>query len=463
MVYAGYMGLSPMSSANPKSYTTLQRRTLWAAGLGFFILVLDSTIVSIALPSIGQTFGGSIGSLQWIADGYLILLAGLLLMAGSFADAFGSQRVFVYGTAAFMVASALCAGAVSGTMLEVFRAIQGAAAAFVLPASLAIIRQVFDDPGQRTKAIAAWASVGGIAVAVGPVLGGVLTQTFGWRAIFLINVPVCILTMYLAAASVDRAQSARRSLDLPGQVLSFAMVAAISYGLIQGGEAGWQDPSVLTAFTVGALALVSFLMRELHVSEPAVPLRLFKRPLFSSVNFTGLSLNFTTYGLIFMLSLLFQQVWQHSALIAGLMFLPMTATVALANLSAGQLARRFSHRLPFLLGQIILLAGLFSCLAMDAQTPAILALLMLLPLGVGAGMSVPPLNSFIIESVPATSAGIASGILNLSRQFGSILGIALFGALAATSNIVRGLHQSVIVCCMAITCSLAVSFLYAKE
>ncbi len=457
------MGTPSLQSPKSRNYTILERRTLWAAGLGFFVLVLDSTIVSIALPSIGQTFGGSISNLQWVADGYLILLAGLLLVAGSFADAFGSRRVFTYGTAAFMVMSALCAGAFSGMLLEVFRALQGAAAAFVLPASLAIIRQVFTNSEQRTKAIAIWASVGGMAIAIGPVLGGLLTQTFGWRAIFLINIPVCFAILYLSRASDDHMHKIKRSLDIPGQALSFVMVAAISFGLIQGGEAGWQDPIVPTAFIVGGLAFVGFLIRELRTPEPAVPVKLFKRPLFSSVNFTGLIINFTTYGLIFMLSLLFQQVWQHSALVAGLMFLPMTATVTLANLGAGWLAKRFSHRLPFILGQSTLLVGLLGCLIIDTQTSVVAVLLLLLPLGIGAGMSVPPLNSFVVESVPGSSAGIAAGILNLSRQFGSILGIALFGALAATSSIVQGLHQSVVVCCMTVACSLVVSFMYAKK
>jgi MFS transporter, DHA2 family, methylenomycin A resistance protein len=434
---------------------------LWAASLSFFVLVLDSTVVSVALPSIGSDTHGSISSLQWIADVYLLVLAASLLLTGFLSDKYGAKRVFLLGVLAFTVMSVLCSLANSLELLIGARLLQGFGAALIMPSSLSLIRQAFAHPQERTKAIATWASVGGVAVAAGPVIGGILTQAISWRTIFLINLPVGIVTLFLVYRSqsnnspIDRAHP----FDKVGLVTSTLAMVLLTYGLIEAGANGWGKVIIWLTFGGAIIAGACFIHYERKNATPMIPLELFGRPLFSAMNGVGFVTNFCLYGLIFILSLLFQQVMHFSVLAAGLLFLPLSATVAISNFVAGRLSVRYGHRASLLLGQSLLLLGLGLLAIMYSGKMSLHALLMVLPLlGIGGGLTVPPMTSLLIESAPTYQAGIASGILSTARQLGSVVGIALFGAmLTSADHFESGMRTILCLCTLLVALALAIT------
>ena len=298
-------------------------RVLLAASLGFFVVILDVTIVNVALPSIGDDLGADLSELQWVVDAYVVAFAALLLSAGAFGDRIGVARCYSAGMVAFTLASIVCGAAPSLEVLLVARFLQGAAAALLLPSSLALVRLAYLDPGARAKAIGIWAAMGGVALAAGPVVGGLLTGAVDWRAIFFLNIPVGIAAV-VANARSPRSARIRTPLDLPGQIAAVLAIGALTYGVIEAGHEGIDSPRALAAFVVFALAAEAFLVIERRSSHPAVPLGLFRAPIASAAIVTGLLFNFAFYGQVFVLSLYFQDVLGHGPIASGLMFLPLT-------------------------------------------------------------------------------------------------------------------------------------------
>jgi MFS transporter, DHA2 family, methylenomycin A resistance protein len=413
---------------------------LVAALLGFFMMALDSTAVNVALPSIGRSFGGSAGSagsagsvtdLQWVVDGYVLMFAALLISAGAASDRFGARRLYATGLCLFALASAACGLAPAMWFLIGARFVQGSAAALALPASLALIRQGYADPVARASAVARWTVGGAVAVAAGPVIGGVLTTAVSWRAIFFVNLPVAVLALALLLRVPG---SPRRvvPLDLPGQVALVIALAALTYGIVS------SRPALLLV-SLGAVGV--FVAVEARTAHPMLPLALFRTWPVTVCVVCGFMVNVAFYGPIFVFSLYFQRVLGMSAVAAGLMFAPMTALVSVANLSSARVAARFGPRLPIWTGQLVCAFGLFG-LACTASRLVIVVLLV--PVGLGLGFVVPSLTTMLLDAIPACQAGLAAGVLNSSRQLGGAVAVAVFGALV-THSFVQGMHTTLLI------------------
>jgi DHA2 family methylenomycin A resistance protein-like MFS transporter len=439
-----------VTSDNPTGTRGDPRITLLATALGFFTITLDTTIVNVALPTIGRQLGGGVASLQWVVDGYTLAFAALLLSTGALSDRLGAFRCFGAGVAMFTVASITCGLSPSMPVLLGSRAVQGAGAALMLPASLALIRQAYHDERELAKAVAVWTSVGGVAVAAGPVLGGLLTSSLGWRAIFFVNVPVGALAL-IALTRAPRSVPRPTAFDVAGQTTAIAALAALIFGVIEAGNRGLAAPLVIASLALFVVASVVFLIVENRSRHPMVPLSLFRSRIVSTTTVTGLTINMAFYGLVFVLSLYFQQILGHSVLIAGLMFVPMAVLISSANLTAGKLSARFGPRLPMTVGQLLLVTGLVALLWVGSGTSTVTLLIVLIPLGVGSGLIVPPLTSALLKAVDRDQAGTASGILSAARQVGGAFGVALFGAFVANhATFLHGLHLDALIGALAV-------------
>lgn len=384
------------------------------------------------------------GGLQWAVDAYLVAFSALLLSAGALSDRVGARRTFALGLAAFAVASLVCGAAPSLAVLLGARVAQGAAAALLLPASLALVRQAYDDPGERTRAIATWIALGGVAAALGPVLGGVATDAVGWRAIFLVNVPAGLAALALLRG-VAPSEPRPAALDLPGQLAAVVAVAALVGGMIEGGRRGFGAPLPVASLTLALVATVLSLARARRAPAPLLPPALLADPRVHGPAFTGFVVNVAMYGLMFVLGLLFQEVLGLRPAAAGLAFLPMTGLVAVANVLSGRLAARHGPRLPLLAGHALVTVALLPLLLVGADTPLALIALVLVPIGFGGAVVIPAMTAAMMEAVPPEQAGLAAGLLNASRQLGGAVGVAGFGALLH-DDVVAGLHAAAAIC-----------------
>ncbi|MGP9021517.1 MFS transporter [Streptomyces sp. BR1] len=413
--------------------------TLVAALLGFALITLDASVVNVALPAIGSDLGGGMSGLQWVVDAYTLAFAALMLSTGAFADRIGSAKAYALGTVVFTLASAACGLAPNLGVLIGARTVQGTAAAVVLPASLALVRQAYPDPARRARAVALWAAGGSVAVALGPVAGGALTTVWDWRGIFFINLPLGLAALALTARA-PRTAPRPAPLDLPGQLTAVVALAALAFAVIEQGTVR------MTAGAVAIVAAVAFLLIESRAAHPVVPLGLFRTPTVALAVSVGAAASVAFYGVIFVFSLYFQRTRGESALTAGLMFLPMTALIPLTNVLSGKLSNRYGPRRPMLIGQLVAIAGLLLLLVPDEHTPTLLAAFLMIPLALGCGLSVPALTAAMMEALPQERAGLAAGVLNAGRQVAGALSVAMSGALVAGgSGFVPGVRVSLAV------------------
>ncbi|MFE0175325.1 MFS transporter [Streptomyces sp. NPDC059002] len=420
---------------------------LTAALLGFTVITIDVTAVNIALPDIRDSLHGGMAGLQWVVDAYTLMFAALMLSAGALADRAGARRAYAWGVGLFTAASLACALAPGIGALIAARVAQGGAAAIVMPASLALIRQAYDDPRRRARAIALWTVGGSAAVAVGPVLGGVLTETAGWRAVFLLNLPVGAVILALLART---AVSPRRPapLDLGGQVTAVLALAGLAFAVIEGGHLGWTSAPVLAAFGGAVLAGLAFVAVERRHRAPMVPLELLRQRQVAVALAVGFAVNAGFYGVTFLLGLYYQQLRGMSGVEAGLMFVPLAAFITGTNLVSPRAAERFGRRPVIVIGQAVLALAMFALLPLGAQTPLWLVLVLLIPTGMGGAFAVPALTAQLMDSVPGERAGTASGLLNSLRQTGGAMSVALFGALLAGGGSgfsLAGMHMGLLV------------------
>ncbi|HET8673207.1 MAG TPA: DHA2 family efflux MFS transporter permease subunit, partial [Thermoleophilaceae bacterium] len=324
---------------------------LIAICLGYFMVILDATVVNVALPALGRDLGGGVSSLQWVVDGYTLVFAGLLLTAGSLGDRLGGRRVFRAGLVLFTLASAACAAAPSVAVLVVARLAQGLGAALLVPSSLALLRAAYEDPRERARAVGIWGAVAGIAAASGPVIGGLLVSAASWRAVFLLNLPVGIGALLLAHRHLPRGgDRTGAELDPAGQLAGVAALTALTLGLIEGGNSGWTSASALVPLVAFVPLAALFLALERRAPDPMLPLGLFRSRAFSSAGFVGLAINLGFYGQLFVLSLYFQHVRGWSALGTGLALLPEGIFVALSSALSGRAMARMGTRTPMLFG-----------------------------------------------------------------------------------------------------------------
>ena len=431
--------LSGAEAAAGEAVRRHQKAALGVAMLGFAVVTLDAQIVNVALPSIHDALGGGLTGLQWIVTGYTLMFSSLLLFGGTIADRVGSRSAYRNGMLLFVAASVACALAPSLPLLIAARLVQGTGAALVTPTALSLIREAFEEPRARARAIAYWGVGGSVAAAAGPILGGLLTQV-NWRLIFLINVPVGAAALITLRAV---AQSPRRpaSFDWPGQITAIVALGALTYAFIEGGSAGLTSPPVMIAIVVAAVGLASFLRIEARQRQAMIPLGLFRlRPTATSLAIALITM-LGFYGCVFLQSLYFQDQRGYSALATGLLFLPMTGTVALASTVVAKAGHRVSRRLLITGGQMGMATGLLALAVAPPDAPVgIVACLMIL-VGAGGAVTVPPVAAVIFDTVPAALAGTASGVLNTFRQIGGSLGVAIFGAaVTATNGFTSGLR-----------------------
>jgi EmrB/QacA subfamily drug resistance transporter len=417
--------------------------TLAAAVLGFFMITLDAVAVNVALPSIRGELGGGIAGLQWVVDGYTLMFAALLLSAGALSDRVGARRAFATGLTVFVVASAFCGLAPSLAALIGARFLQGAAAALMMPASMALIGQAYPDPVKRARAIAVWATGGAIAASSGPVLGGLLSL-IDWRLIFFVNLPVGAVALVLLART-QRSPHRTVPVDWVGQASAVLAMGALTYGVIEAGVYGFGAPLVLTALAVAAMALAAFLAAQARGAHPMLPLDLFRSRAVTVSVAVGFAFMVGYYGLPFVMSLYLQQVRGLSSLAAGLAFLPMMLIGLCLTPFSACIAARLGPRAVVSGGLAAMTAGLLMLALAPVATPVwALAALMVL-VGLAGPLVIPPVTAVLLDSVPGHRAGMASGVFHTSRQFGGALAVAVFGALLAQPGaFVAGLRASLL-------------------
>ena len=426
-------------------------RTLAAALAGFFILTLDALVVSVALPAIRDDLGGGITGLQWVMDGYTLPFAALLLLAGTLSDRLGARRAYGIGLLVFIASSVGCALAPSLGLLIAARFLQGAGAALMTPASLAMIGEAFPDPKEKARAIGIWAAGGAVASASGPLVGGALT-TFGWPLIFLINLPVGLVALWLLAGVPASTRHAGGSFDWAGQVLSLVALTTLVFGLIEAGEHGF-DPTALAALLVALVSGIGFLIRQARAAQPMIPLALFRERIAATTVAIGFSFMLGFFGMVFVVSLFLQEMRELTPFQTGLAFVPVTAFSIFMPMVAARMAERFGPRVPIVLGQLAMCVGLsgLATYGPEASVPVLVA--WMVPVGIGGGTAMPSATSLLLNTLPPRWAGTASGVLNVSRQVGGAVGIAGFGALLGTLGLQAGMRASLVIasCLLALT------------
>ncbi|WP_308114902.1 MFS transporter [Rhodococcus opacus] len=419
------------------------RSALAAAVLGFFVITLDAVIVNVALPSIRGDLGGGVSGMQWVVDGYTLMFAALLLSAGALSDRIGARQAFAGGIAVFIAASVACGCAPSLEVLVAARFVQGAAAAVMMPSSMALIRQAYPGAASRARAIGVWAMGGAVASSSGPVLGG-LFELIDWRLIFFVNVPVGIIALLLVART---APSFRRDapFDWAGQAMAVLAMGGLTFGAIDAGAVGFSDRRVLVALSIAALASVAFVAVEARVRHPMVPLDLFRSRTVIITLTTGFAFMVGYYGLPFVFSLYLQQDRGLTGLGVGLVFLPMMLIGAALTPFSARIAERVGRRPVIVGGLATMTIGLLVLGVTPESTPLwVLAGLMML-IGLGGPAVSPPATSLLLDHVPEHRAGTASGVFNTSRQVGGALAVAVFGGqLTHPERLVDGVHTSML-------------------
>jgi MFS transporter, DHA2 family, methylenomycin A resistance protein len=421
--------------------------TLAAMSLGYGVVQLDVTIVNTALGSIGASLGGDVAALQWVVSAYTIAFAALILTAGALGDRLGAKGIFMAGFVIFTAASLACALAPNAALLIAARCIQGTGAAILVPNSLALLNHTYRDEKERGRAVGIWAAGASLALSAGPLAGGVLIALAGWRSIFLVNLPIGLAGLWLTLRYADETpRSSRRELDLLGQAAAIGTLGCLAGAIIEAGAIGWTNRWVLTGFAITLALGILFALQERRIEQPLLPLALFGHRMFSLTSLIGLLVNIAFYGLIFVLSLYFQQINGWSPLTTGLAFLPMMVAVLPVNLLAPRAAERVGGRAVIAAGAVISAAGCLALIGIDRGTSYWAIGLQLTAIGAGLGLLVPPLTSTLLGSVDKSRSGVAAGVLNSTRQTGSVLGVALFGSLlGSVGAFVAGVRLSLII------------------
>ncbi|MFC4494867.1 MFS transporter [Streptomyces ovatisporus] len=393
-----------------------------------FMSMLDSTVVNLAMQSIRRDLDAGVSGLQWVVGAYVLAFACLLLTGGSLGDRFGRKRMFLSGLSVFTAGSLLCAAAQSLEALVLGRVVQGLGAALFVPTTLAVLTQLFSGPRERARAIGVWAGVSALALPLGPLLGGLLVDGFGWPSIFLINGPVGLAALLVAYRALPETPVTRRALDMPGQVLGICWLGCVTYALIEAEHQGWSSPRIATLLGIAAVALVLFLVAEKRAAQPMVPLALFRNRRFAACNGILFAVAFGLLSSFLFLSLFLQQVQEYTPAEAGLRMLPLLLPAAAAAPVAGRLAGRYGPALPMTCGLVMAGVALLALATAGAATPYAQWWPALPPLGAGVGMTVTPTNAALMASVDQAKAGIASATSIASQQVGNVLGIAVVGA-----------------------------------
>jgi EmrB/QacA subfamily drug resistance transporter len=432
--------------------------TLAAVAFGLFMIMLDNTIVNVALPSIQRSLHMSISSLEWIVTAYALTFAALLITGGKLGDLYGRRKMFILGLAVFTLASLACGLAPNAGFLIGARAVQGVGAALMNPATLSIITTTF-APKERGQAIGIWAGVSALALAIGPLLGGLIVDNINWHWIFYVNVPVGVVGIIVSRLVIteSRDTSHEQSIDLPGLVTSGASLLALSYALIEGNRHGWGSPEIVGLFVGAAVLLAVFIWLELRQRLPMLDLGLFRIGAFAGANIVAMLVSLGMFGVFFFISLYVQNVLGFSPTKAGAVFLPMTVLIIVVAPIAGKLSDRVGSRWLMGAGMSILGVSLLLYQRIGVHSSFVSLLPQLVLGGIGMALTMSPMTSAAMGAVPVDKAGVGSGVLNSFRQMGGSLGIALMGAIllsyehptsskaVAGQQFVNGLHAALLV------------------
>ena len=409
--------------------------TLVSVSFALFMIMLDNTVVNVALPTIQQDLGIDVAELEWVVTGYALSFAVLMLSGGKLADMYGRRRIFMIGLAVFTVASLLCGLAGNAELLIAARVLQGVGAACMMPATLSIITATF-PPRERGAALGIWAGVSAMALAIGPLVGGLITEHIGWNWIFYINVPVGIVGLVAARVIIreSRDTSHEQRLDVPGLLTSAIGLFALVFALIEANSRGWTSPLILGLFALAAVAGTAFVLLELHQRLPMFDMKLFRDPTFAGANTVALLVSLAMFGVFFFISLYMQNVLGYSAVRAGVAFLPMTVLIIVVAPIAGKSSDRLGSRWLMTGGMTLVGCSLLIFAQLQADSSYLKLLPGMVLGGLGMAITMTPMTAAALSSVPVDKAGVGSGMLNTFRQVGGALGIALMGAILASGS-----------------------------
>jgi EmrB/QacA subfamily drug resistance transporter len=426
------MDLTPTSRNRAARTPPRPRLVLLATSLGVLFAQIDTSVVNLAVKSIGADLDAGVSAMQWIIDAYNLVYASLLLTGGTLGDLYGRRRVFVLGIALFIAGTLVCALAPDATVLIAGRIVSGAGAAFLVPMSLVLLALAYPDRRERAHAMGLWASCNGLAFIVGPIVGGWLVDTAGWRSVFYVILPICAAALVLTFAAVrESAEPAGRRLDFPGQALAFIGLVAFAFAAIEGPHRGLASPPILTAAAAATAAFVLLVVVERRTSGPMLPLAFLRRPAFSaSLAIAGL-MTFGMYALLFIMPLYFQTARGATPFIAGLDLMPMPIAFFAVSQAVGHLNNRFGPRVVMTAGMAFMGVGALGLAFIGPDTHLAAIEIALLVVGVGLGLNTAPVNGVAVAALPPARSGTASGMLNTTRMVGATLGVAALGALFA--------------------------------
>ena len=407
--------------------------TLAVLCLSLLIIVMDNTILNVAIPSLMRDLDASNSDIQWIIDAYTLVFAGLLLTAGTLSDRFGRKGALQVGIVVFAVGSILAAMAGSTAHLVASRAFMGIGGALIMPSTLSILTNVFRDPRERGRAIAIWAGFSGLAVALGPVTGGLLLEHFSWSAVFWVNIPVGVIALGLGAWLVPTSGDPNQGrLDVVGALASIVALGSLLFGIIEGPVRGWTDSVVLIAFAVGAVTVAFFVTWELHVADPMLDMRFFSNPRFSAANGAITMTFFALFGSMFLMTQYWQLVHGYSPLGAGVRLLPYAGTMMITAPLSARIVEGVGTKRVITTGLLTIAAALFTLSFIEVETPYPLVITVFCVMAVGMGMTMAPATESVMGSLPRHKAGVGSAVNDTTRQVGGALGVAIIGSVVTS-------------------------------
>jgi DHA2 family methylenomycin A resistance protein-like MFS transporter len=419
-----------------------------ATCLGYLVVQLDVSVVNVGLGALKSAFNTNLTGLQWVINSYALVFSALLILGGGLGDKFGAKRVFISGFAVFTLASTGCGMATSMPILIAMRCVQGIGAAFLIPTSLMLIRQNFNDLNQRRSAVALWGACGGIALAAGPVLGGMMIEQLGWRSVFLINIPLGALAIILTLRFTPASSRIDKKIDVAGQISIAISLALLTYALTEASSLGWSAIPV-SSMGLAALALAVFILVETKVQAPMLPARLARNNVLLATMFTGAIINLTFFGVVFVLSIYFQTILHYDALHTGLAFIPLTAVMTISSLTSARVGKRISALKIMTTGLALQIVGFALLSQVGPESSFWLLNGALIIVGIGSASTVPSMNNSMLAAVSPEDAGMASGLMSSARQLGGVVGVAVFGILISNddpSAFAHGMSWSMWVC-----------------
>lgn len=430
-----------------------------AACLGFLVVQLDVSVVNVGLGALKTAFDTNLTGLQWVINSYALAFSALLILGGAWGDKFGAKTVFASGFAIFTLASIGCGMANSMSMLIGMRIVQGVGAALLVPTSLTLIRLAFEDPDKRRSAVAMWGACGGIALAAGPVMGGLLIEYVGWRSVFWANVPIGMLAIGLVMRYAPASPRVEQKVDVPGQVSIAICLASLTYALTELSAKGWGTETV-SAMAIAVACAIAFVMIERRVKNPLLPMRLAKNRILATTALAGAAINLTFYGTVFVFSIYFQSFLHYDAFRTGLAFIPLTAVLTVSTMISSRIAKRVSAPRIITTGFLIQVAGFLALSRITPDSSLWYLNIALMVVGIGSAASVPSITNSMLSAVSKDDAGMASGLMASARQLGGVVGVAVFGAMITSTEpaaFSQGLSSTMVVCALALLLCLGVS------